>query len=90
VSGQMKSCSRCGETITEALERAAPAICRAERERIEAARRDVNGVPFLDAARALCPDGAHWEGDGWERYVADASACLDAFFAALQEGGSGG
>jgi hypothetical protein len=58
------------------------------REGLLAARRDADGVPFLDAARALCPDIHHWEDGGWERYAADASACIDAFLnAALKPNG---
>jgi hypothetical protein len=36
----------------------------------------------LEAARALCPDGAHWE-DFRERYEADASAALQAALQAI-------
>lgn len=57
------------------------------REQLKAARRDTNGVPFLDAARALCPDEAHWDGEGWRRYADDASACLDAFLDSLTKEG---
>lgn len=60
------------------------------RERVEAAQKDRDGVPLLDAARALCPDGAHWE-NGWERYLDDASVCVLAFLeAALNTATKGG
>jgi hypothetical protein len=71
------------EAVADALDAVYSQGAEEERERLKEARRDTEGVPFLDAARALCPDEAHWEDGGWERYTADASACLDAFLAAL-------